>query len=357
MKKRVLAVLMAGVFVIGTMVGCGSGADKDAEATKESETADETADSEDTSNEDVSGADGEITVGYTVQSMENAYFVSIVEGMKAAAKEKNVNLIVADAAADASKHINQIDDFIAQGVDAIIISPVDQEAPADAVKKAQEAGIPVISLDQEVSGSDAYFGIDEETYGHMGGEIAGEWLNEKEADGTIDDILNDEGKIEVVVVRYDNIASVIKRADGLKKGLEDTYTGDKEIVYVYEQNAADADTGYNVAETALIANPEVSIFVCINDSSALGVYEACLTHKEHTPDNTCIIGLDALDEALKLISEDTMYKGTVDIQPSQKGSEVLDLVREVLGNGPIEEQIVYDMSKVTKENIGDYDIE
>ena len=74
-------------------------------------------------------AEEEITVGYTVQSMENAYFVSIVDGMKAAAKDRGINLIVSDAAADASKHINHIEDFIAQGVDAIIISPVDQEAP------------------------------------------------------------------------------------------------------------------------------------------------------------------------------------------------------------------------------------
>ena len=189
-----------------------------------------------------------LTIGYTVQSMENAYFVSIVEGMEAAAKEQNIKLIVADAAADASKHVSQIEDFISQQVDAIIISPVDQQAPADAVKKAQEAGIPVISLDQKVEGSDAFFGISEEEYGRMGGQIAGNWLNEKEADGTIDDVLDSDGKIEVVVVRYDPISSVILRADGLKKGLEETYTGDKEIVYVYEQNAADAAQGFEKSE-------------------------------------------------------------------------------------------------------------
>jgi len=299
-------------------------------------------------------ADDELTVGYSVQSMENAYFVSIVEGMKAAAKEKGINLIVSDAAADAAKHISHIEDFIAQGVDAIIISPVDQEAPADAVKEAQKNGIPVISLDQKVTGSDAFYGISEHEYGYMGGNIAGEWLNEKEADGTIDEILDDEGNIEVVVVRYDVIKSVIDRAEGLKDGIKDAYKGDKEIKFVYEQNAASADEGYNLAETALIANPDISVFICINDSGALGVYEDCLTHKEHTPENTCIVGLDALEEPLRLISEDTMYKGTVDIQPGKKGAEVLDIVKEVLANGPIEEQIVYSMTPVTKANIGDY---
>lgn len=298
-----------------------------------------------------------LTVGYTVQSMENAYFVSIVEGMKAAAKERGINLIVSDAAADAVKHVNHIQDFIAQEVDAIIISPVDQEAPADAVKEAQAAGIPVISLDQEVSGSDAFYGISEHEYGYMGGVIAGNWLNEKEADGTIADVLDSEGKIEVVVVRYDVIKSVIDRAEGLKDGIKETYTGDKEIVFVYEQNAANADEGYNLAETALTANPEICAFICINDSGALGVYEACMQHKEHTPDNTCIVGLDALEEALRLVAGDTMYKGTVDINPLGKGAEVLDIVQQVIDNGPIAEQLVYSMKAVTKDNIADYAID
>lgn len=301
-------------------------------------------------------AEEELTVGYTVQSMENAYFVAIVDGMKKAAKERGINLIVSDAAADASKHVSQIEDFISQEVDAIVISPVDQEAPKDAVKKAQEAGIPVISLDQEVEGSDAFFGISEHEYGYMGGQIAGDWLNEKEADGTIEDILDDDGKIEVAVGRYDMIASVIDRAEGLKDGLTETYTGDKEIIFVSEQNAADADEGYQIAETALTANPQISVFICINDSSALGVYEACMQHKEHTPENTCVVGLDALDEALKLVAGETMYKGTVDIRPGDKGDEVFDIIEQVLAEGPIEEQIVYDMKAVTKENVGEYDI-
>lgn len=366
MKNRILKSIV-GFMMIGALVGC-IGCGKPAEegnvgqdsASNSTVPVSEQASESSTasaSGKDLGSGEEKIKVGYTVQNMENAYFVSIVEGMKAAAKEKNIDLVVADAAADASKHVSQIEDFISQGMDAIIISPVDQEAPADAVKQAQEAGIPVISLDQEVKGSDAFFGIDEEEYGRMGGEIAGNWLNEKEKDGTIDDVLDGEGKIEVVVARYDVIASVIKRAEGLKEGLEQTYAGDKEIVYVYEQNASDADMGYNVAETALTANPDVAVFLCINDSGALGIYESCLTHKEHTPDNTCIVGLDALPEALKLISQDTMYKGTVDINPAEKGAEVLDLVRDVLKNGPKSEKIVYKMKQVTKENIGDYDID
>jgi len=123
---------------------------------------------------------------------------------------------------------------------------------------------------------------------------------------------------------------------------------------VFEQDAADADTGYQLAETALTANPDVSIFLGINDSSALGVYESCLSRKDHTIDNTCITGLDALPEALDLIAGDTMFVGTVDIQPSQTGRNALEIAKEVLANGPIAEQIIIEMKSVTDENISEY---
>jgi ABC-type sugar transport system substrate-binding protein len=253
--------------------------------------------------------------------------------MKAAAKDRGVDLIVSDAAADASKHVSHIEDFIAQGVDAIIISPVDQEAPVDAVKAAKEAGIVVVSLDQEVRGSDAFYGIDEFEYGHMGGVIAGEWLNSKDADGTIDEVLDADGKIEVVVARYDMIKSVIDRAEGLKAGIVDAYTATTKSVRLRaerRQRRRGLQPGRNRADR----QPEISVFICINDSGALGVYEpACSTRSTPRP-TPASWALDALEEPLKLISEDTMYKGTVDIQPAQKGGEVLDIVEKVIASAP-----------------------
>ncbi len=293
-------------------------------------------------------------IGYSVQSLENAYFVSIVEGMENAAKEMGIKLIVADAGADAVKHVEHIENFIAQDVDAILISPVDQLAPQDAVKKAEDAGIPVISMNQKIEGSSAFIGTSEYEFGYMGGIAAGKWLNEKEENGSIDEILNGAGEIEVVVIRYDVIASLIARGDGLKAGLEETYTGGKAINFVFEQDAADADTGFQLAEAALTANPDVSIFLGINDSSALGVYESCLSRKEYTIDNMCITGLDALSEALELIAGDTMFVGTVDIQPLQTGRNALEIAKKVLADGAIEEQIIIEMKSVTDENISDY---
>ena len=350
-NKKWMAVSMSTLMMLGLM-GCGN----QAASTTETASSGNTASTSEAGSSATDDKD-EITVGYTVQSMENAYFVSIINGMKAAAEEKGVNLIISDAGGDASKHVNHIEDFISQGVDAIIISPVDEQAPKDAVAKAEKEGIPVISFCQNVEGSDAFYGTSEKEYGIMGGNIVGEWLNEKEADGTIDQVLDDDGKIEVVVARYDTASSVIARGDGLKEGLENTYTGTHEIEYVLEQDASDADSGYQLVETALTSHPQANVFMSINDSAALGMYEAILTHKEHTTDNTCVQGLDALPEALKLISENTMYIGTVDLAPEKQGAKVLDIVKDVLKDGPIKDQIVAEMTPVTKANISEYDVE
>jgi len=296
----------------------------------------------------------QIVVGYTVQSMENDFFVSVVEGMKAEAKAKGITLIVSDAAGDASKHVDHINNFIAQKVDAIIISPVDQTAPEGVVANAVAAGISVISLNQSIKGSSAYLLLQEYDYGFMGGVIAGNWLNGKEKDGTINSILNKNGEIEVGIISYSPIASLFDRTKGEKEGITKTYTGKKKVVFVSEQDAADSAGGLKVAETAFTANPDISIYVCINDSSALGVFEAASALSKKNKDNMCIVGLDGLPQALKYISQDTMFKGTVDIQPVQMGADALNLALDVLKTGPDAKVKLPELKMVTMANIAEY---
>lgn len=299
-------------------------------------------------------AEAPLKVGYSVINMDTIYFSNMVDGMQAAAEERGIELQVFDSNYDANKAIEHIENFIASGVDAIIISTPDQEAPVDAVKKAREAGIVVMALDQSLIGVDVYYGVSDYEYGYLGGSNAGKWLNEKEAAGEIEDVLSADGKIEVCVGRYDSLLSVIDRAEGLKAGLVETYTGEHEIVFVSEQDAASVEDGYNLAQVTLTAHPDCSIFMCINDTGALGMYEGCLVDSGRNADNTCIVGVDAVDEALKLIAENTMYKGTVDINPKGKGGEALDILLKVMEEGPVDEQIPYQMIAVNHENIGDY---
>lgn len=295
-----------------------------------------------------------ISVGYTTQNLENSYFSSRVAGMITASKELDIDLIVYDAEGKSENTIKQIDALINTGVDAILVSPVEQEAAEEAVKRAQESGIPVISLDQEVVGCDVFFGIDEYESGYMVGKIAANWLNEKESDGTIGDILDENGRIQVAVGRYDSISSVYDRAEGMKKAVTECYTGEHEICFVGEYTAGSTDEGYVFAEKALKEHPRISVFLCINDAGALGVYQVCMLDKAHTAENTCIVGTDAADEALRLISENTMYKGTVDNRPAETGAEALYIALDLIDGLQVGNRIIFEMKPVTKANIADY---
>lgn len=295
----------------------------------------------------------QLQVGYTVQSMENDYFVSVVEGMTARAQELGVRLIVADAAADASSHIDHINNFIAQQVDAIIISPVDQIAPENAVADAVTAGVPVVALNQDVAGRSAALLMAEYEYGYLGGKIAGEWLSSKEADGSISEILNPNGEIEVGIVRYDTISSLIDRGDGLKDGITENFTGNRPIRFVFEQDGADSSAGNRIAETALTAYPHISIFACINDSSALGVFEAASAFGK-TPENFAVTGLDGLPQALQYIQDRTMFIGTVDSLPVQLGADGLDIALAAARGEAGGSAQVATMKIVTAANIEEY---
>ena len=97
------------------------------------------------------------SIGISVGSLGNVYFVTLAKGAEATAKtiNPNVKVTVADSAYDLGKQGNQMDNFIAAGVDLILLAAADPNAIAPAVKRAQAAGIVVMAVDVAAAGADA----------------------------------------------------------------------------------------------------------------------------------------------------------------------------------------------------------
>lgn len=106
-----------------------------------------------------SGDDKEIKIAYTTQTLSNPYFVTVAEGFEAYGKEKGIKTIVTDGKQDASAQVAQVENFIAQKVDAIVITPVNDKALEDVVKQAIDAGIVVVAANQDFLGSQAFVTI------------------------------------------------------------------------------------------------------------------------------------------------------------------------------------------------------
>ena len=133
--KRFVSVLAAAVMVFG-VTGCNA-------ITIDGET------------ENVSGeAAGNGSIGFSVSTLNNPFFVTLSEGAKEKAKTEGEKLIVVDAGDDAAKQTSDIEDLISKNISVLIVNPVDSDAVAPAVKDAVSRGIKVISVDRGVNGVD-----------------------------------------------------------------------------------------------------------------------------------------------------------------------------------------------------------
>ena len=126
MKQKSLVAAVAGLVLAGvlawSMAGCGGG-DK--------------------------AKDDRPVIGVSLLNLSNEFIVMLQKAMEAKAAELNVRLIVVDAQRSAGRQIEQVERFIAQGVDAIIVNPCEVEASSPAVAKALAAGVPVVNVNSE----------------------------------------------------------------------------------------------------------------------------------------------------------------------------------------------------------------
>ncbi len=94
------------------------------------------------------GSSGGTTIGFTNLDSSYPFFAQIEAGLREAAAEAGVVLVAMDAMNSTTMQSGQIDDFVADGVDAIIVVPVDDLAVVPAVMAAGQAGIPVLAVDR-----------------------------------------------------------------------------------------------------------------------------------------------------------------------------------------------------------------
>ena len=120
---------------------------------------------------------GNGSIGLSVSTLNNPFFVSLAEGAEEAAEKEGVKLAVADAGDDSAKQQNDIEDLISRNVSVLIVNPVDSDAVAPAVQNAVSQGIKVISVDRVVNGVDVDCQIASDNV--AGAKMATEYLIEQ----------------------------------------------------------------------------------------------------------------------------------------------------------------------------------
>ncbi|MDU0893806.1 MAG: D-ribose ABC transporter substrate-binding protein, partial [Anaerococcus sp.] len=240
--------------------------------------------------------DENMKIGVSLSTLNNPFFVSIREGIEEGAGD-DVETVISDAQNDSSTQSNQVEDLITQGVDLIIINPVDSTAIASSVEKANEANIPVICVDRGTDSGEIVSFIASNNV--EGGKLAGEYILEKVGE-------------DAEVVQLEGIpgaSSTRERGEGFKEAT------DGKINLVASQTANfDRAEGLTVMENLLQAHPDVKAVFCQNDEMALGASEAIKTSGK----DIVVVGFDGNEDAISAV-EDGSLSATVAQKPKEMG--------------------------------------
>jgi ribose transport system substrate-binding protein len=313
--KKFLKSALAATLMLSVLAGCSTSSNLENKAPEQPEGS--------------GGANGKVTIGLSVSTLNNPFFVSLKEGAEKAAKEAGVELIVVDAQDDTAKQISGVEDLIQKKVSAILINPTDSAAIATAVEAANKANIPVITVDRAAEGGQVVSHIASDNV--KGGQMAGEYILEK---------LGGKGNI----VELQGIAGTSAARDR-GKGFHDA-VDNKEGVKVVASQPADFDRakGLSVMENILQSNPDIQAVFAHNDEMALGALQAI----EASGKKILVVGFDATDDAVKAVNEGKMA-ATVAQKPAAIGETAVQTAVKVTKGEKVESFIPVDLELVTKK--------
>ncbi len=269
------------------------------------------------------------TIGLSVSTQNNPFFVSLVEGAKAEANKQGVQLTVVDAGDDATKQVSDIEDLVSKGVSVLIVNPVDSDAVSGAVQAAKNQGIKVISVDRAVNGVEVDCEIASDNV--AGAELATQFIVDTLGEGA------EVAELQGIA----GASAAIDRGQGFHN------IADAKLTVVASQVANfDRTEGMTVMENILQANPNVKGVFAANDEMALGAVEAI----SGAGKNVVVVGFDATDDAIAAIKDGRMA-ATIAQQPELIGSTSVANAVKLINGETIDAKIPVEVTLVTIDNV------
>ena len=266
------------------------------------------------------------------------------------------NIVIQDGANDQATQSSQIDAFIADGVDVLIINPVNSSSAETITDKVVDAGIPLVYINREPSADEearwadnnwdvTYVGCDARQSGTMQGELI--------ADLGLDAIdFNGNGKVDYIMIEGDpeNVDAQY-RTEFSVKALEDAGL---EVNCLDDQVGNwDQATAQNLVASSLAMNGnDVEVVFCNNDAMALGALQSIEAAGRTVGTDIYLVGVDALTEALENVAAGKMTGTVFNDHISQAHSAADAAVNYLTGAGN-EHYIGCDYVKVTADSVAD----
>lgn len=325
MKKRIWCLSLVLMLCMGMLGGCGK---------KPNGTSEDNA-----IPEEVPEKKESYTFGFSGITMENPYYITLEQSLRETLEEQGHTLITKNPAGDVKTQIQQIDEMITDGIEALFLCPVSWEEITPALEDLKAAGVKIINIDSEVKEVDyidAYVGSDNKKAGYT----CGEDLVQQKPDG---------GKIAILECHTQN--SINDRISGF----EEAIAGKGFEVAAREDVQGDLNKAREAASRIFAENKEITAVMCGNDQIALGALVAA--HTAGLKD-IMIYGVDGSPDLKKeLLKKDSLIRGTCGQSPIKTGKKAAAVGIAILGGEDYEKKTYEEVFFIDSENVGMYGVD
>jgi inositol transport system substrate-binding protein len=287
-------------------------------------------------NEKAQDGGKKLVVGVTMLSMQNEFIVNVHDEMAKKAEAVGVELITVDAERSALKQVEQVESFIAQNVDAIIMNPCEVEASSPAVTKALAAKIPIINVNSETSiKPSAFVGSDDVE----SARIAMKFIADK---------LGGKGNV-LMIHGYMGQAAQIKREQGAREVMKQ-YPGLK--LLAHQTGEWDRAKGMSLMENWVQSyGSQINAVFAHNDEMGLGAVKA-LTDAGLKA-KVIVVSIDAIPDALQAVKKGSL-DATIFQNAEQQGLKAIETAIKAANNQDYDKQTLIPFQLVTKENVAKF---
>jgi ribose transport system substrate-binding protein len=288
-----------------------------------------------------SNTNAKIRIALVMKTLTNPFFIEMEKGARKAESEFGITLTVKTGAQETSidQQIAIVEDLIKDGVDAIVIAPGSSTELIPVLKKAQDAGIKIVNIDNQLDPALSeklelknvpFISVD---------NINGGYLSAK----YIADLLKAPTKAAII----EGITSA-KNSKDRKEGAMKAFQECSNITSVVNSTANwKIDEAYTVTKKLLQENPDIGAIFCANDMMALGAIKYL---SEARRSDVLVAGYDALSEAKQAIKTGELMV-TIDQQANLQGYEGIQCALDLINGVPVEKEQIIDVKVITNTNL------
>ena len=282
-----------------------------------------------------SAASGKRTFGATYMTMVNPFFVALDDGIREIVEARGDKLVSFDPGSDQLKQIDQVDELIRMGVDAIFLNPVDWRLVKPALEAARRAGIPVINVDAPVFDLDLVDSLVSSDNVRAGRLLA-------------EDLSKRLPRARIALIDHLQAKSALDRTEGFLGTLP---AGGDYIVVARHSTDGNIEQALTGMETILRSFPRIDAVMATNDPLAMGAIAAL--DAAGLVGEVLVYGVDGAPYAKKMIAEGRMT-ATAAQSPVGIGRAAADVAYRILAGEKVERKSLVPVSLIDASNAAGY---